>query len=166
MARLWRDQGKRNKARDLLAPVYGRFTEGFDTLDLKQAKALLDELRLTTNFETASQQQQQQQQQVYETRLAYNLNLRAAPDPYSANILYYVWPNYIPQNTVVTFHDNFASCTKTVYRDVWCQISITVSGQAFTGWVNAYYLTLTDGRRVQCLWQGANGCNQQQGDYR
>ena len=44
MARLWRDQGKRDKARDLLAPVYGWFTEGFDTLDLKEAKALLDDL--------------------------------------------------------------------------------------------------------------------------
>jgi predicted ATPase/class 3 adenylate cyclase len=44
MARLWRDQGKRNEARDLLTPVYGWFTEGFDTLDLKEAKALLDEL--------------------------------------------------------------------------------------------------------------------------
>jgi class 3 adenylate cyclase/predicted ATPase len=44
MARLWRDQGKRNEARDLLAPVYGWFTEGFDTLDLKEAKMLLDEL--------------------------------------------------------------------------------------------------------------------------
>jgi predicted ATPase len=44
MARLWRDQGKRDEARDLLAPVYDWFTEGFDTLDLKQAKALLDEL--------------------------------------------------------------------------------------------------------------------------
>ena len=44
MARLWCDQGKRNEAHDLLAPVYGWFTEGFDTLDLKQAKALLDEL--------------------------------------------------------------------------------------------------------------------------
>jgi predicted ATPase len=44
MARLWRDQGKRNEARDLLAPVYGWFTEGFNTLDLKEAKALLDEL--------------------------------------------------------------------------------------------------------------------------
>jgi predicted ATPase len=44
MARLWRDQGKRNEARDLLAPVYGWFTEGFDTLDLKEAKVLLDEL--------------------------------------------------------------------------------------------------------------------------
>ena len=44
MARLWRDQGKRNEARDLLAPVYGWFTEGFDTRDLKEAKALLDEL--------------------------------------------------------------------------------------------------------------------------
>jgi predicted ATPase len=45
MARLWRDQNKRDAARDLLAPVYGWFTEGFDTLDLKEAKALLDELR-------------------------------------------------------------------------------------------------------------------------
>ena len=44
MARLWRDQGKRSDARDLLAPIYGWFTEGFDTLDLKDAKALLDEL--------------------------------------------------------------------------------------------------------------------------
>ena len=44
MARLWRDQGKRDEARDLLAPVYGWFTEGFDTLDLKEAKALLEEL--------------------------------------------------------------------------------------------------------------------------
>jgi predicted ATPase len=45
MARLWRDQGKRDEARGLLAPVYGWFTEGFDTLDLKEAKALLDELK-------------------------------------------------------------------------------------------------------------------------
>jgi class 3 adenylate cyclase/predicted ATPase len=44
MARLWRDQGKRDAARDLLAPVYGWFTEGFETLDLKDARALLDEL--------------------------------------------------------------------------------------------------------------------------
>jgi predicted ATPase len=44
MTRLWRDQGKRDEASDLLAPVYGWFTEGFDTLDLKEAKALLDEL--------------------------------------------------------------------------------------------------------------------------
>ena len=41
---LYRDQGKRQQARDLLAPVYGWFTEGFDTLDLKEAKALFDEL--------------------------------------------------------------------------------------------------------------------------
>jgi predicted ATPase len=44
MARLWRDQGKRDEARELLARVYGRFTEGFDTRDLKEAKALLDDL--------------------------------------------------------------------------------------------------------------------------
>jgi predicted ATPase len=44
LARLWRDQGKRDEARDLLAPIYGWFTEGFDTLDLKQAKTLLEEL--------------------------------------------------------------------------------------------------------------------------
>jgi predicted ATPase len=44
MARLWGDQGKRDEARQLLAPVYGWFTEGFDTRDLKEAKALLDEL--------------------------------------------------------------------------------------------------------------------------
>jgi predicted ATPase len=44
MARLWRDQGKQDEARDLLAPVYGWFTQGFDTLDLRKAKALLDDL--------------------------------------------------------------------------------------------------------------------------
>ena len=44
MARLWRSQDKPQQARELLAPVYGWFTEGFDTLDLKDAKALLDEL--------------------------------------------------------------------------------------------------------------------------
>jgi class 3 adenylate cyclase/predicted ATPase len=44
MARLWRDQGKRTEAHDLLAPIYGWFTEGFDTPDLKEAKALLEEL--------------------------------------------------------------------------------------------------------------------------
>jgi predicted ATPase len=44
MARLWRDQGKVQQARELLAPVYGWFTEGFDTCDLKEAKALLEEL--------------------------------------------------------------------------------------------------------------------------
>jgi class 3 adenylate cyclase/predicted ATPase len=44
MARLWRDQGKREEARELLAPVFAWFTEGFDTLDFKEAKALLDEL--------------------------------------------------------------------------------------------------------------------------
>lgn len=44
MARLWREQGKVQQARELLAPVYGWFTEGFDTRDLKEAKALLDEL--------------------------------------------------------------------------------------------------------------------------
>jgi predicted ATPase len=44
IARLWRDQGKVREARELLAPVYGWFTEGFDTRDLKEAKALLEEL--------------------------------------------------------------------------------------------------------------------------
>jgi tetratricopeptide (TPR) repeat protein len=45
LARLWQEQGKRKEAHDLLAPVYDWFTEGFDTKDLKDAKALLDELR-------------------------------------------------------------------------------------------------------------------------
>ncbi len=44
LARLWRDQGKVQQARELLAPVYGWFTEGFDTRDLSEAKALLDDL--------------------------------------------------------------------------------------------------------------------------
>src|SRR6185437_1865491 len=44
LARLWRDQGKVREARELLAPVYGWFTEGFDTRDLKEAKALLEDL--------------------------------------------------------------------------------------------------------------------------
>ncbi len=44
LARLWGDRGRRAEARDLLAPVYGWFTEGFDTADLEEGKALLDEL--------------------------------------------------------------------------------------------------------------------------
>jgi predicted ATPase len=44
MGRLWRGQGKSKQACELLAPVYGWFTEGFDTRDLKEAKALLDKL--------------------------------------------------------------------------------------------------------------------------
>jgi predicted ATPase len=44
LARLLRAKGRITEARDLLAPVYGWFTEGFDTPDLKEAKALLDEL--------------------------------------------------------------------------------------------------------------------------
>jgi predicted ATPase len=44
MARLWQQQGKRQEAYDLLAPVYQWFTEGFDTLDLQEAKALLEEV--------------------------------------------------------------------------------------------------------------------------
>jgi predicted ATPase len=44
LARLWGEQGRRAEARELLAPVYDWFTEGFDTADLKEAKALLDEL--------------------------------------------------------------------------------------------------------------------------
>jgi predicted ATPase len=44
LAQLWRAQGKHSEARDLLAPIYGWFTEGFDTADLKQAKALLEQL--------------------------------------------------------------------------------------------------------------------------
>jgi predicted ATPase len=44
LARLWRDQGKVQQARELLAPVYGWFTEGFETRDLKEAKVLLEQL--------------------------------------------------------------------------------------------------------------------------
>jgi hypothetical protein len=44
LGRLWRDQGKAAEARELLAPIYGWFTEGFDTPVLQDAKALLDEL--------------------------------------------------------------------------------------------------------------------------
>jgi predicted ATPase len=44
LARLWQQQGKRAEAHELLAPVYGWFTEGFDTADLQEAKALLDAL--------------------------------------------------------------------------------------------------------------------------
>jgi predicted ATPase len=46
LARLWRDQGKVKQARELLAPVYGWFTEGLDTRDLKEAKTLLEQLAI------------------------------------------------------------------------------------------------------------------------
>jgi len=44
LARLWRDQGERNKGRELLSPIFGWFKEGFDTRDVQETKALLDEL--------------------------------------------------------------------------------------------------------------------------
>ena len=44
LARLWQQRGKREEARQMLAEIYGWFTEGFDTADLKEAKALLEEL--------------------------------------------------------------------------------------------------------------------------
>jgi predicted ATPase len=44
LARLWQQQGQRNEARELLAPIYGWFTEGFDTADLREARALLETL--------------------------------------------------------------------------------------------------------------------------
>jgi predicted ATPase len=44
LSRLWQQQGKRDGARELLAPVYGWFTEGFDIVDLQEAKTLLEEL--------------------------------------------------------------------------------------------------------------------------
>jgi predicted ATPase len=44
LSRLWQGQGKKQEARQLLAPIYGWFTEGFDTADLKEAKAFLEEL--------------------------------------------------------------------------------------------------------------------------
>jgi predicted ATPase len=48
LSRLWQRQGKRAEAYELLAPIYGWFTEGFDTADLPEAKALLEELAFTT----------------------------------------------------------------------------------------------------------------------
>jgi predicted ATPase len=51
LARLWREEGKRNEARELLAPVYGWFTEGFGTKDLQEANALLEELADTPAVE-------------------------------------------------------------------------------------------------------------------
>jgi predicted ATPase len=51
LARLWQSQDKRQDAYDLLAPVYGWFTEGFDTADLKDAKQLLDELGVNDHFQ-------------------------------------------------------------------------------------------------------------------
>jgi len=50
LARLWCKQGRRGEARDLLAPIYGWFTEGFDARDLKEAKALLEELNSNPNI--------------------------------------------------------------------------------------------------------------------
>jgi len=55
LARLWRDQGKVQQARELLSPVYGWFKEGFDTRDLKEAKALLEEMQQGVFFITSKQ---------------------------------------------------------------------------------------------------------------
>jgi len=50
LSRLWQQQGKKNEARQMLAEIYGWFTEGFDTADLQEAKALLEELREATSL--------------------------------------------------------------------------------------------------------------------
>ena len=55
MARLWRDQGKRDEARELLAPVYGWFTEGHDTRDLKEAKAFFERAYIMANREAVGE---------------------------------------------------------------------------------------------------------------
>ena len=55
LARLWQQQGKRQEAYDLLAPVYGWFTEGFDTADLKDAKTLLETLSRSIPGESSTQ---------------------------------------------------------------------------------------------------------------
>ena len=55
LARLWRDQGKVPQARELLAPVYGWFTEGFATRDLKDAKALPRQMKMWTTMMDALQ---------------------------------------------------------------------------------------------------------------
>jgi hypothetical protein len=57
LARLWRDQGKPQQARETLAPVYGWFAEGFDTRDLKEAKARLDRLHARQPISNISQPQ-------------------------------------------------------------------------------------------------------------
>ena len=53
LARLWAEQGRRGEAHGLLAPVYGWFTEGFDTADLRTARALLDQLAENTDAAVA-----------------------------------------------------------------------------------------------------------------
>jgi predicted ATPase len=59
LARLWRDQGKRADAYDLLAPIYGWFTEGFDTPELKEAKALLEILNSNVPSQALMEQRSQ-----------------------------------------------------------------------------------------------------------
>jgi hypothetical protein len=92
---------------------------------------------------------------------AANMNLREAPTPFSANVLEYVWPNYIPEGWRVTF-SSFNSCTKIYSGDVWCKIDHKhENGYVYSGWVNAYYLTLDDGSTMSCHWPGAAGCNRE-----
>ena len=55
LARLWQRQGKRAAAQQMLAEVYGWFTEGFDTVDLQEAKVLLEELKASTHGQAAQE---------------------------------------------------------------------------------------------------------------
>jgi predicted ATPase len=50
LSRLWQHQGKCDEARQLMSPIYGWFTEGFDTADLREAKVLLDELSAVNDY--------------------------------------------------------------------------------------------------------------------
>lgn len=93
------------------------------------------------------------------TQVVENVNLRAAPNPFSPNILSDIWPNYIAAGNEFDFIDLKNSCTMMPTGDVWCRVTHNhPSGQQYKGWVNAFYLALNNGMRVQCLWPGANAC--------
>jgi hypothetical protein len=93
-------------------------------------------------------------------QVAQNLNLRASPTPFSANVLDYVWPNYVSAGRYIDFYDLNAGCTMISSGDVWCKITLHhENGNSYSGWLNAYYLLLDNGTRMSCLWQGAAGCD-------
>jgi hypothetical protein len=84
--------------------------------------------------------------------VAQNLNLRASPTPFSANVLEYLWPNYIPAGKYIDFYDLNTGCTMISSGDVWCKTThYHENGYSYSGWINAYYLNWAMARECRAF---------------
>ena len=96
-------------------------------------------------------QSQSPHQPGIETTVTENLMLRLGPDPLSPNLLEGLSPDYIPAGRRFNFKDFSQACTRIYSGRIWCKLNVSgPDGQLRRGWVNAYYLLLSNGVRVAC----------------